>query len=65
MNNKFNISLAILQIINGILGAMLFFKSLLNYGEVTITMTIISCFLMVFGSALGLRSLYTMYKHRA
>jgi hypothetical protein len=65
MNNKFNISLAILQIINGILGAMLFFKSLLNYGEVTITMTIISFFLMVFGSALGLRSLYTMYKHRA
>ena len=65
MNNKFNISLAILQIINGILGAMLFLKSLLNYGEVTITMTIISFFLMVFGSALGLRSLYTMYKHRA
>ena len=65
MNNKFNISLAILQIINGILGAMLFFKRLLNYGEVTITMTIISFFLMVFGSALGLRSLYTMYKHRA
>lgn len=65
MNNKFNISLAIMQIITGILGAMLFFKSLLNYGEVTITMTIISFFLMVFGSALGLRSLYTMYKHRA
>ena len=65
MNNKFNISLAILQIINGILGAMLFFKSFLNYGEVTITMTILSFFLMVFGSALGLRSLYTMYKHRA
>ena len=42
MNNKFNISLAILQIINGILGAMLFFKSFLNYGEVTITMTILS-----------------------
>ncbi len=63
MNNKFNISLAILQIINGILGAMLFFKSLLNYGEVTITMTILSFFLMTFGLALGLRSLYTMYKH--
>ena len=45
MNNKFNISLAILQIINGILGAMLFFKSFLNYGEVTITMTILSFFL--------------------
>ena len=63
MNNKFNISLAILQIINGILGAMLFFKSLLNYGEVTITMTILSFFFMTFGLALGLRSLYTMYKH--
>ena len=65
MNNKFNISLAIMQIIAGILGAMVFFKSLLNYGEVTITMTIISFFLMVFGSALGVISLYTMYKHRA
>ena len=63
MNNKFNISLAILQIINGILGAMLFFKSLLNYGEVTITMTILSFFCMVFGLAQGLRSLYTMNKH--
>ena len=63
MNNKFNISLAILQIINGILGAMLFFKSFLNYGEVTITMTILSFFFMVFGLAKGLRSLYTMYKH--
>ena len=63
MNNKFNISLAILQIINGILGAMLFFKSFLNYGEVTITMTILSFFCMVFGLALGLRSIYTMNKH--
>ena len=44
MNNKFNISLAILQIIAGILGAMVFFKSFLNYGEVTITMTILSFF---------------------
>lgn len=65
MNNKFNICLAIMQIITGILGAMVFFKSLLNYGEVTITMTILSFFLMVFGLAQGLRSLYTMYKHRA
>ncbi len=63
MNNKFNISLAILQIIAGILGAMVFFKSFLNYGEVTITMTILSFFCMVFGLALGLRSIYTMNKH--
>ncbi len=63
MNNKFNISLAILQIITGILGAVVFFKSFLNYGEVTITMTILSFFLMVFGLAQGFRSLYTMYKH--
>ena len=63
MNNKFNISLAILQIIAGILGAVVFLKSFLNYGEVTITMTILSFFTMVFGLAQGLRSLYTMYKH--
>ena len=52
-----------MQIIAGILGAMVFLKSFLNYGEVTITMTIISFFTMVFGLAQGLRSLYTMYKH--
>ena len=62
MNNKFNICLAIMQIIAGILAAVVFLKSFLNYGEVTITMTILSFFFMVFGLAKGLRSLYTMYK---
>ena len=62
MNSKFNISLAILQIIAGILGSVVFFKSILNYGELTITMTILSFFLMVFGLLLGFKGLYKIKK---
>ena len=57
MNSKFNISLAILQIIAGILGSVVFFKSILNHGELTITMTILSFFWMVFGLLLGFKGL--------
>lgn len=57
MNSKFNISLAILQIIAGILGSVVFFKSILNYGELTITMTILSFFWMVFGLLLGFKAI--------
>ena len=62
MNNKFNISLAILQIIAGILGSVVFFKSILNPGELTITMTILSFFWMVFGLLLGFKGLYKIKK---
>lgn len=61
MNKKFKISLAILQIITGILGAVVFVKGILNHGE--LTMTIMSFILMVLGLILGFKGLYNIKKH--
>ncbi len=63
MGNKFNICLAILQIIAGILGTILFIKSIIHPGEVTITMTVLAFFFMVFGFILGIKGLYKIKKH--
>lgn len=63
MNNKFNVCLVVLQLIAGILGMIVFVRSILNYGEVSITMTVLSLILTVSGLKLGIKGLYDMMKH--
>lgn len=63
MNNKFNVCLVVLQLTVGILGMIVFVRSILNYGEVSITMTVLSLILTVSGLKLGIKGLYDMMKH--
>lgn len=55
MSNKSKLFLSILQIIVGVLAAVVFVKSIINGGS--IEMTIISFMAMIFGIANGVKNL--------
>ena len=56
MDNKSKLFLAILQIIVGVLAAVVFIKSIINGGNTE--MTIISLMAMVLGMANGIKNLH-------